>query len=185
MEFNKLERKIAERLGNFAVTPCVGVWIEIHNVTQRLENRDRDKDINIIVEPSDDNPSKRGKEDLLGDFEYQCVEMLIQSCVSVFPGAKIPKTQEEKRRWAVEIERMKRLDGREEADIIEALTYATTDVFWKSNIRSTKKFREKFETLIVQSREKKKGRRVNSFNDFPQRGYDMDSLEAQLLEMKK
>ena len=155
------------------------------NVTQRLENRDRDKDINIIVEPSDDNPSKRGKEDLLGDFEYQCVEMLIQSCVSVFPGAKIPKTQEEKRRWAVEIERMKRLDGREEADIIEALTYATTDVFWKSNIRSTKKFREKFETLIVQSREKKKGRRVNSFNDFPQRGYDMDSLEAQLLEMKK
>ncbi len=29
MEFNKLERKIAERLGNFAVTPCVGVWIEI------------------------------------------------------------------------------------------------------------------------------------------------------------
>ncbi len=30
LEFNKLERKIAERLGNFAVTPCVGVWIEIH-----------------------------------------------------------------------------------------------------------------------------------------------------------
>ena len=29
LEFNKLERKIAERLGNFAVTPCVGVWIEI------------------------------------------------------------------------------------------------------------------------------------------------------------
>ena len=31
LEFNKLERKIAERLGNFAVTPCVGVWIEIHD----------------------------------------------------------------------------------------------------------------------------------------------------------
>ena len=30
LEFNKLERKIAERLGNFAVTPCVGVWIEIY-----------------------------------------------------------------------------------------------------------------------------------------------------------
>ncbi len=29
LEFNKLEREIAERLGNFAVTPCVGVWIEI------------------------------------------------------------------------------------------------------------------------------------------------------------
>ena len=32
LEFNKLERKIAERLGNFAVTPCVGVWIEIQDL---------------------------------------------------------------------------------------------------------------------------------------------------------
>lgn len=46
LEFNKLEREIAERLGNFAVTPCVGVWIEIHmngdmvaasSVTPRVE----------------------------------------------------------------------------------------------------------------------------------------------------
>lgn len=35
LEFNKLERKIAERLGNFAVTPCVGVWIEIHRIRMR------------------------------------------------------------------------------------------------------------------------------------------------------
>ncbi len=155
------------------------------NVTQILENRDKEKDINIIVEPSGDNYSKKGKEDLLGDFEYQCVEMLIQSCISVFPGSKIPKTQEEKKRWAIEIERMKRLDGRTEANIIEALTYATTDVFWKSNIRSTKKFREKFETLIIQSREKKNGQSVNSFNGFPQRDYDMDNLESQLLRAER
>lgn len=151
------------------------------NVTQILENRDKEKDINIIVEPSDDSSSKRWKEYRLGDFEYQCVEMLIQSCMSVFPGSKVPKTESEKEKWAIEIERMKRLDGRSEADIIEALTYATTDVFWKSNIRSTKKFREKFETLIIQSREKKNGQRVNSFNGFPQRDYDMGKLESQLL----
>lgn len=35
LEFNKLERKIAERLGNFAVTPCVGVWIEIYRYLRR------------------------------------------------------------------------------------------------------------------------------------------------------
>ena len=29
MELNKLEREIADRFSNFAVTPCVGVWIEI------------------------------------------------------------------------------------------------------------------------------------------------------------
>ena len=40
LEFNKLEREIAERLGNFAVTPCVGVWIEIvSNRKQELHGR--------------------------------------------------------------------------------------------------------------------------------------------------
>lgn len=28
-ELYKLERRIAEKIGNFAVTPCMGVWIEI------------------------------------------------------------------------------------------------------------------------------------------------------------
>lgn len=155
------------------------------NVTQRLENRDRDKDINIIVAPPADSPKRDSGKGALGEFEYQCVEMLAQSCVSLFPNSKVPRTAEEKRKWAAEIERMKRLDGRAEADIIEALTYATTDVFWKSNIRSAKKFREKFETLIVQSRAKGAGgggaQKANSFSRFPQRSYDMDSLEAQLL----
>ena len=41
LEFNKLERKIAERLGNFAVTPCVGVWIEIAWKVTHEENEKR------------------------------------------------------------------------------------------------------------------------------------------------
>lgn len=31
MELNKLECEIADRFSNFAVTPCVGVWIEIQS----------------------------------------------------------------------------------------------------------------------------------------------------------
>ena len=128
---------------------------------------------------------------MLGDFEYQCVEMLIRSCISLYPNSKVPKNAEEKRKWAVEIERMKRLDKRSESDIIEALTYATTDSFWKTNIRSTKKFREKFETLITQSRSKEgEGHkpdtvRRNKFNNFQQRSYDMANLEKCLLESSR
>lgn len=134
-----------------------------NNVTEQLpkcytEIRDRDIEIetekNIIVEPPANISSEPPEKYPIGDFEFQCVEMLIKSCIAVFPNSKIPKTEAEKKKWALEIERMKRLDSRSEADIIEALTFATTDGFWKSNIRSTKKFREKFETLIVQSRAK-------------------------------
>ncbi len=112
--------------------------------------------------------------------------MLIQSCLSIFPGSKVPRSDQEKRKWAMEIERMKRLDKRSESDIIEALTYATTDGFWKSNIRSVRKFREKFETLIIQSRNKaaRDTRETkppsNRFHNFTQRETDYDSMVLQM-----
>lgn len=135
-----------------------------NELPKNLQTENRDKEIEkeiekeIIVEPpvnaSLGDHTEVQEKYPIGDFEYQCVDILIRSCVAVFPNSKVPRNDKEKRKWAVEIERMKRLDGRMEADIIEALTYATTDGFWKANIRSTKKFREKFETLIVQSRTK-------------------------------
>ena len=162
------------------------------NVTQRLDIRDRDKEIDKIsfVDPPVQRvkqPVKKSKsETMVGDFEYQCVDMLISSCLSSFPNAKVPSTDQERMKWAVEIERMKRIDKRSEQEIIEALTFATTDSFWKCNIRSTKKFREKFETLIVRARSRTnqpQGRRKpqNRFNNFHQRNYDFDAYERQLL----
>ncbi len=150
----------------------------------QTENRDRVKEIEkeIIAAPlgSAALPADLDKYPI-GDFEYQCVDMLIKSCIDVFPNSKVPRTEAEKRKWAVEVERMKRLDGRSESDIIEALAYATTDGFWKSNIRSTKKFREKFETLIVQSRAKAgRKRNDNQFNQFQQNNYDFGALENDL-----
>lgn len=157
------------------------------NVTQRLEIRDKEIDKELIVAPPGNcpviEPTDAPEKNHAGDFEYQCVDMLIRSCIAVFPNSKVPRTEDEKRKWAIEIERMKRLDGRSEADIIEALTYATTDGFWKSNIRSTKKFREKFETLIVQSRAKKTrdqqtGSRLHGFQE--RQDYNFAELEREL-----
>ncbi len=113
-------------------------------------------------------------------FEIKCVDILIGSCLKTFPSSKVPRTLMEKQKWAVEIERMKRIDGRTETDIMQALNYAITDTFWQSNIRSTKKFREKFETLIVRGRGAVK-QKSNGFNQFLQNNYDFDSLEKELL----
>ena len=155
---NFQQRSNEERLENFQSSS------NLIPKNLQAEIRDRDKEIekdkeieiekSIIVEPPVNTTPAATEKYPIGDFEYQCVDMLIKSCIAVFPNSKIPNTEAEKKKWAMEIERMKRLDSRSEADIIEALTFATTDGFWKSNIRSTKKFREKFETLIVQSRSK-------------------------------
>lgn len=136
--------------GNNVTEPLPNCYTEIRD----KEIRDKEIEKNIFVEPPVNGPLQPPEKYPIGEFEFQCVEMLIKSCIAVFPNSKVPVEESEKKKWALEIERMKRLDGRNEADIIEALTYATTDGFWKSNIRSTKKFREKFETLIVQSRAK-------------------------------
>ena len=84
-------------------------------------------------------------------FEMICVNTLIHSCLEGFPGSRVPVTDEEKSQWCVHIERMLRIDHRTPEQIRAALEYAVTNQFWKANIRSTKKFREKFETLYMQS----------------------------------
>lgn len=116
-------------------------------------------------------------------FDLECVEKLISSCRDVVPNAKVPSTDSEKAKWAIEIDRMKRLDNRTEDQIQKVIDYATTDSFWKSNIRSTKKLREKFETLYAQMQRGYSGNRpVNkNLNNFERRDYNMDSLEERLL----
>lgn len=116
------------------------------------------------------------------DFDLMCVNKLILSCKETVPNAKVPESDSEKAKWAVEIDRMKRLDNRTEEQIQKVLDYATTNSFWKSNIRSTKKLREKFEILYAQiMRGPDRKPVVKNNNNFERRKYDMDSLEEQLL----
>lgn len=116
-------------------------------------------------------------------FEMLCVEKLIKSILGQMPNAKVPVTDGDKYKWAGDIERMQRLDNRSREQITQALDYAINSPFWKTNIRSTGKFREKFETLYLQSRERgskappqKPG---NQFHNFDQRDTDYDALMLQ------
>lgn len=122
-------------------------------------------------------------------FEIKCVSYLIKSVKDEMPNAKVPISDEQIDKWCDNIEKMVRLDKRTQDDIYNALVFARTDNFWKVNIRSTSKFREKYETLYLQSRNKKdvttqSTGKVNKFNRFPQRNYtqqDMNTLEQRLL----
>lgn len=116
-------------------------------------------------------------------FEMMMTEQLIASLKESMPGAKVPTTESQKVKWMNEFEKMKRIDKRSERDIKEVLSYATTNSFWKANIRSPKKLREKFETLYLQMhRTSSPDIQKNKFLNFQQRKYDMDELEAQLLK---
>ena len=58
--------------------------------------------------------------------------------------------------WAKHIDLLIRLDKYTENEIIEVIDWALSDKFWSSNIRSTSKLREKFETLSSQMKSPKR-----------------------------
>lgn len=54
--------------------------------------------------------------------------------------------------WVDHIRMMIDIDKRTPEEIREVFDFLKVDVFWKENIRSTSKLREKFETLLIKSR---------------------------------
>jgi len=72
----------------------------------------------------------------------------------------LPKAKEKSvRRWAVDIDRMLRLDEREPNEVEEVITWSQGDDFWSSNILSGSKLREQYDKLFVQMRrDDKRGR---------------------------
>ena len=86
----------------------------------------------------------------IDSFEIKASEYLRENILSRIPHAKVPKDDKELQKWAVHIDRMKRLDGLAENEIRELIKFATTDTFWQSNILSTSKLREKKDTLYAQ-----------------------------------
>jgi DNA-binding MarR family transcriptional regulator len=121
-------------------------------------------------------------------FEMKCVKYLISSIETEMPNAKLPDTDSKIENWCDAIEKMVRIDKRTQEDVYNTLLFARSDTFWKVNIRSTSKFRERYETLYLQMKSKKEPKQQqkpsnNKFNQFPQRDYSetMDSIEQKLL----
>lgn len=65
------------------------------------------------------------------------------------PKVKIP---DDLNKWALEIDKMIRVDERSEEDIRKVMYFTQADDFWKCNILSTKKLREKFDQLYMKCR---------------------------------
>ncbi len=63
---------------------------------------------------------------------------------------KLKKTSRQLDTWARDIDKLHRLDGRDWEEITDVMEWARSDTFWKPNIQSGSKFREKFTTLLGQ-----------------------------------
>lgn len=67
------------------------------------------------------------------------------------------KADDAVKRWAVDIDKIVRLDGRTLEEVERIIRWAKADEFWCSNIISGKKLREKFPTLVAHAARRGRG----------------------------
>lgn len=101
------------------------------------------------------NDKKRRIEFSSHSLEYELSKILLeeirkndQSFLRSSPDAEEALLQ----RWALDIDRLMRLDHRPPEEIRSVISFAESNSFWRSNILSTRKLREKYTTLLIQSK---------------------------------
>ena len=100
--------------------------------------------------------------------QYKLAELLKQKILENHPTAKVPQ---DLARWAAEIERTIRIDKRDPSELAKVITWCQSDTFWRANILSAKKLREKYDTLYLQMKRGENNRKPWS-NPRPTKGED-------------
>lgn len=88
----------------------------IKDINKNFNNKNLNKE---IVDTADALPTE--PKFLKDSFEFLVVEIIIRSCLEIYPNSKVPSTYKEKEKWAIEVNRMKRIDNRPEEEIKQAL----------------------------------------------------------------
>jgi len=87
-----------------------------------------------------------------GSIEMSLTLELVYMMKQNNPNVRTPKNLN---KWAAEIDKMIRLDGRTPEDIRRVIYFSQKDPFWQCNILSTKKLREKFDQLYLKCKNAK------------------------------
>lgn len=111
----------------------------------------------------DGNPQRREeknkekkRKDIMSDVDaIRLAELLFSQILKQQPDSKLQALNNGRRaetvnRWAEDIEKLKRIDKRHPERIEQVIIWATADSFWKGNILSGLKLREKWDTLVAQ-----------------------------------
>lgn len=147
-----------------------------------LESRDRADRKKVVGRPTDNQVTDNGQHRLgkvsigkvsigkVKESSNKFSDGSIELSLSMFLYDLVNKNIKTKKpnftNWAKHIDLMLRVDNRNVEDIKAVITWSQNDNFWKSNIRSTKKLREKFETLYLQMSNKNKANTNNKSGGF-------------------
>ncbi|WP_432401020.1 hypothetical protein [Wukongibacter sp. M2B1] len=82
--------------------------------------------------------------------EYKLANYLKNWMIKNNSKAKVPNTDRQMDNWSQHIDYMLRIDKRDPEEIKEIIRFCQTNSFWMTNVLSTKKLREKYDSLYLQ-----------------------------------
>jgi len=153
--------------GQFGNLPTGSSFIRTKTTTKNTtENKEKES----ACAPPPSSPPKNTRQSLAPEAEHAAQQ--IAANIEAIPSAKQipPHTM---RTWAGDIEKLHRLDGKSWEEIHEVLTWTLANEFWAKNILSGKKFREKWNTLIVQKSQKRNGTKGAEYSEKRMSNFDI------------
>lgn len=169
---DKIRKQTRERVAKHRelkqiAQPKEGVTLHVThgNATDIEEELDIDKEIKDIVENKFSPDSS----------EYILTQFLISKMLENNPNAKVPQADKPLERWIDAMEKIHRLDKYTHDQIRAVIKWSQSDNFWKSNILSAPKLREKMPTLILQM-QRKGGQHAQFRTSTYGNDFDHDSL---------
>jgi hypothetical protein len=133
---------------------------DIYNNSQK-ENKQKKKcssddgDAPPDVSPASGTDARPKKEEKVFDKDsdaYQAASFLARQKEKHYPDLKPPE-EKDLQRWASDFDKCNRIDKRSWDDISDVLRFSQKNAFWRKNILSGKKFREKYDRLLIEMTE--------------------------------
>lgn len=133
-------------------------WEEYQHNEQQMNNKSSSNEQQMITNNNGNNVNNGNKKESspkrVYDEQSICFKLankFYQNILLNNPDHKKPNLQ----KWSDDVRKMMELDNRTEEQIAYLIDWCQKDTFWKTNILSPSKLREKFDQLIIVVKEQK------------------------------
>lgn len=117
----------------------------INNSSSQLSETEKNQEAE--KQKVDDKAIKANKKFEVDSEPYK-LALYLEDCIR-FNEPKFPQSEQQRQRWAKDIDRMLRIDKIDPDEAAAVIAWSQKDSFWRSNILSGKKLWEKYPQLLM------------------------------------
>ena len=132
---------------------CCHIYkINYNNSSSQLSENEKNQK---IEESKVDDEAIKSDKKFESDSKPYRLATYLEDCIR-FNEPKFPQSEPQRQRWAKDIDRMLRIDKIDPDEAAAVIAWSQKDPFWRSNVLSGKKLREKYPQLLMKMNQKQR-----------------------------